>query len=121
MDIQVLNDKLCEVWEIPKNYEVHYTYFDEPEVIFCDNPISAHEQAQMLKGTVVEVNPKLYLPENLVEVLKIINDVLGRVNICSAYTGNGQYIFEEYVFIYCLSHLVNNEDVLKLVKERVWK
>lgn len=121
MNIQELNDKLCEAWKVPMKYEVHYTYFEEPMVEIFEDISTAQEHVEMFRGALVEVYPKLYIPENLIEVLKIINDVLGRVNICSAYTGNGQYIFEEYVFMHCLAHLVNNKEVFKLVQSKHWK
>lgn len=120
MDIQVLNNKLCELCNIGKKYEVHYTYMGDEEINVYEDVSVALKECEMLKGLMVETYPKLYTPQNLIELLKIVNDTLGTVHITSAYTGNDKYIFEEYVLMHCLANAGTNEALRTNIGKKEW-
>lgn len=128
--IKYLNNKLCEICGVKPIYGVYVNYGD------LDNDyrlVTNKRLYKLIAETRWQVDdesifrnlkpdclPDFTIPSNLVQLFKILNDAVGKIDIVAPYTGNKPLIFEQSVLEHCVFVALSNNKFKKAVCEADW-
>lgn len=124
-----LSKELCEICGIKPRYGVYQNFGDlDSDYRLVTNV----RKYRLIADTRFNVDDEdlrnlkpIYYPdfeqsENFVKLLKIANDVLGRVHFATAYTKNKPGIFEEQVLLHYLPIAKLNEGFKRAIRAEEW-
>lgn len=129
-----LNNKLCEICGIKPIYGVYVNYGDLDNdyrlvtnkrmyKLIAETRWQVDDEAiinGVFKNLKPDCLPDFTNPSNLVQLFKILNDTVGKIDIVAPYTGNKPLLFEQYVLEHCVFVALSNNRFKKAVCEADW-
>lgn len=68
----------------------------------------------------IAIYPNFTKPENFVKLLRIANDILGKVHFATAYSKNSPNLFEEQAIMHYMPIAKLNDNFKQAIREQEW-